>query len=86
MAETLGNRRAEKNNLFVCCACGKVSTWKYGFTDKNENTEEVDGQLQRVASSGWDASCTMHAQEFPRAWLHYTESGRVTEIKKPEAP
>jgi len=67
------NKQADKGNLFVCCACGKISKWKYGFDDEG-NHEDVGGE--RYASWCWDASCMMHAVELPIDTLVF-EGGRV---------
>lgn len=46
---------APDGSVFVCSACGKVSTTRYGFTGSDP------GPYTSTASPGWDASCAMHA-------------------------
>lgn len=43
----IGNLAAPEGTVWVCGACGKTSTTKYGF----------DGTADR----GWDVSCMMNA-------------------------
>jgi hypothetical protein len=52
-----GNERADEGHLFVCCACGKTSTTRYGF-------ERIEGRDVSTASPGWDESCMLNASEF----------------------
>ena len=58
-SEKCGNRVSSPGHLFVCCACGKVSTTKYGF----------DASGRSTASPGWDESCMLSAQEFPESQI-----------------
>lgn len=70
--ETTGNKVATDGHIFVCCACGKTSTWRYGF----------DNFEKRTSTQGWDESCMLNAQEFPLEELVWNESKtRVIEIK-----
>lgn len=54
MSEDDGNEFAKDGHLFVCRACGKTSTTRYGFDADNKST----------ASPGWDESCMLNAQQF----------------------
>jgi len=74
--EKIGNRMAKEGNVFVCCACGKTSKWKYGF-DK-EGNQIVDGE--RIASPGWDVSCMMNCDEFSKDKLVF-KNGLVIKIE-----
>jgi hypothetical protein len=69
-----GNRIAAEGHIFVCCACGKTSTWKYGFDSSNKQT----------SSRGWDASCMLNAREFSLDHVVWDESKtRVVRIEEP---
>jgi hypothetical protein len=46
-----GTTHAPSGQIYVCGACGKTSSTRYGF-DKNE---------RQVADPGWDESCMLHA-------------------------
>ncbi len=71
----MSNKTASEDNLFVCCACGKTSTTRYGFDESNRST----------ASPGWDESCMMNAQEFPKDSLVWNEGRtRVVKVDAPE--
>lgn len=52
-AEESGNERAPEGKVYVCCGCGKVSRWRYGFDEKGKND----------ASSGWDERTHRHQSE-----------------------
>ena len=54
------------DELFVCGACGKTSTTKYGISGKR--------------SPGWDESCMMNSEKHKKTQLHFTLSGRVDHI------
>ena len=64
LTQPSGNETADDDHLFVCCACGKTSTTSYGFDEAGKST----------ASPGWDESCMMGAQKFPKAWLKWNDS------------
>jgi hypothetical protein len=72
----MSNRTAKDGHLFVCCACGRTSTTRYGF-------ESVGGSAGKsTASPGWDESCMLNAQEFPVERLVWNETKtRVIEVR-----
>lgn len=78
----MANEMAEPGELFVCLACGKTSVWSYGFDDKNR---DVNGELCRYASPGWDESCMLNCKRVKLDQLVYTDASRkekrVTGIK-----
>lgn len=49
-----GTSPAPKGMIWVCVACGKKSSTRYGF-DANEHN---------VADYGWDESCILHAKLY----------------------
>jgi hypothetical protein len=74
----MSNEAAADGNLFVCCACGKVSTTRYGFE------QTAQGEYKSTASKGWDESCMLNASEFPKDHLVWNEGKtRVIEVRKP---
>ncbi len=68
-----GNYPADEGNIFVCCACGKTSTYRYGFDESGKST----------ASKGWDESCMLNAQEFPVRLLEW-DGTRVISVMEDE--
>ena len=63
---------ARDGHLFVCCACGKVSTTRYGF-DATTN--------KSTAAPGWDESCMLNAREFSVDRLEWDRHGaRVVKV------
>lgn len=46
-----GTTPAPEGQVYVCGACGKTSSTRYGFDAQNKN----------VASGGWDESCMLNA-------------------------
>lgn len=73
----MSNKTAEPGNLFVCCACGKTSTTRYGFNDANPLLTP-----KSTASPGWDESCMLNAREFPVDRLVWDKSRtHVVEVK-----
>ncbi len=72
----MSNETAKPDHLFVCCACGKTSTTRYGF-DATSST----------ASPGWDESCMLNAREFPMERLVWSEhKTSVIKVLKEESP
>lgn len=82
----MSNEAAREGHLFVCCACGKVSTYRYGFAAWENGREVVpDGarvmESGRVASSGWDGSCMLNCAEFDVRRLVWNEGHtRVVQV------
>lgn len=72
----MSNETAKEGHLFVCCACGKTSTTRYGF-------KTVGGfSTESTASPGWDESCMLNAHEFALNRLVFNETGtRVVKVK-----
>lgn len=68
-----GNTQAADGHLFVCCACGKTSTRRYGFDEDGKST----------ATPGWDESCMLNAREFAvdRLMWNATKT-RVVEVAR----
>lgn len=60
----MANETARDGHLFVCCACGRTSSTRYGFDENNKST----------ATPGWDESCMLNASEFPVSRLVFNES------------
>jgi hypothetical protein len=48
----MANTKAPEGQIWVCCACGKTSEWKYGFDNNNKDC---------VKSHGWDESCMLNS-------------------------
>jgi hypothetical protein len=48
----MANEKAPEGQVWVCCACGKTSEWRYGFDDNDKVC---------VRSCGWDESCMMNS-------------------------
>jgi hypothetical protein len=72
MTSKTGNRIAPDDSLYVCCACGKTSTTEYGFDETGKST----------ASPGWDESCMLNANLFPKSRLVWDlDRARVLEVK-----
>ena len=62
-----GTIPAPSGHIYVCGACGKTSTTRYGF----------DG----TAMDGWDESCAMNAVLVKESQIvERSPSGRVTKI------
>ena len=51
----MSNDVAPDGMIFVCMACGKSSTTRYGFTGDDP------GPYKSTADPGWDESCMMNA-------------------------
>jgi hypothetical protein len=65
----MNKRFAPNGYVWVCMACGKIHTDKYGM--------EGEGTV------GWDESCMLNSSLFRRDQLVFSEdSGRVVEIKE----
>lgn len=63
-------RMAPEGFLWVCLACGKTATDRYGIEGEN--------------SPWWDESCMMNSALHPKSHLVYAPDSRcVTEIKEP---
>ncbi len=72
------NKTDDTDCLFVCCACGKTSTTRYGY-------REIAGGLkyENTASPGWDESCMLNAQEFAKSRLVWNaDHTRVVEVRQ----
>jgi hypothetical protein len=54
----MANEQAPAGKVFMCGACGKLSRWRYGFDNSNQNS---DPQGRPYASHGWDESCMMNS-------------------------
>jgi hypothetical protein len=66
-----GTTPTDGDHLYVCCACGKTSTTRFGFDDSNKST----------ASPGWDESCMLNAREYPKSRLRWNANKtRVVEV------
>lgn len=83
----MSNDAAREGHLFVCCACGKVSTYLYGFADWRHGREYLDPEVHRVmesgrvASSGWDESCMLNCEEFAERQLVWNaDHTRVVQV------
>lgn len=63
------DRVAPEGRLWVCLACGKTSTDRYG--DDGEH------------SAGWDESCMMNSRLFDKSALVYS-GGRVVHVNADE--
>lgn len=79
---TSGNKLAPKGKVWVCCACGKTSMWRYGFSD--ERGRVVHGGC----TSGWDESCVLNCNLFdvaditdPANWKPWERVRRIGEPK-----
>lgn len=73
-----GNRPAREGFVFVCGACGKISTWRYGFASVAGFTiVGKDGEPLEVASPGWDESCMLNASEVEIERLVVDENKRI---------
>lgn len=76
--DDIGNRPARKGYLFVCGACGKTSTWRYGFASFGP-FNLLNPETPVVTSSGWDESCMLNAAEIEIERLVY-QNGRLIEV------
>ena len=52
MCQECGNRKAPEGHIYICTACGRTSSWRYGFDDKGDRTSD----------GNWDESCTMKCE------------------------
>ena len=59
-----GTDPAPEGYLYVCLACGKFSTTRYGF----------DGTNARTASPGWDESCVLNAMCMRAALIVWNDA------------
>jgi hypothetical protein len=73
-----GNRPAREGFLFVCGACGKTSTWRYGFASIGQ-FNLLNPETPVVTSPGWDESCMLNASEVEIERIVY-ENGRLIEV------
>lgn len=73
------NQKAGPGEIFVCLACGKTSSWKYGFADDSQPEKEKE---ERVASRGWDESCMLNSVLVREVDLTRNEHGRVIKIRE----
>ena len=73
------NERADEDKVFVCMACGKTSTTRYGFIEGDKPGEYVS-----TASSGWDEACMLNCNEVEKKRLVYNDAGtRVVQLADP---
>ena len=78
----MSNETAKPGHIFVCCACGKTSTTRYGF-----ETAGPFATTKGTASPGWDESCMLNAREFAESRIVWNESrSRVASVAGENEP